>query len=96
MIEDSLGLFLEMDMSYLVTEKRTMAHILVSMDLREGFMENICLEIVVGPLIQLLDYDGVPFQCHRCHTLGHMIAQCNIPFQGGFLNKARVKGGMSR
>ena len=44
MIGDVLGSFLEVDKSYFVIGKRTMAHILISMDLREGIMVDICLE----------------------------------------------------
>jgi hypothetical protein len=31
--------------------------------------------------LQRLDYDGVPFKCHRCHQHGHVISQCHLPLK---------------
>lgn len=46
-------------------------------------MGDICLNTTQGPFLQLLDYEGVPFRCHQCHALDHLVAQCSFTFQGG-------------
>ena len=38
--------------------------------------------MVVVDVIQDLDYEGVPFQCHHCHSMEHLVAQCIHPFHG--------------
>ena len=38
-----------------------MARILVSLEIREGFMKDTCLETSVGPIIQILYYEGILF-----------------------------------
>lgn len=52
-----------------------MAHILVLLDLWEGLSLEICLNTVLGEVVQELDYEGVPFYCHWCHSTDHLVAQ---------------------
>lgn len=59
-----------------------MAHIMVLLNLREGLTEDICLATKYGMLTQILDYEGVPFRCHRCHLADHLVAQCDKVFSG--------------
>lgn len=57
-----------------------MARILVLLDLREGLVEDICLATKYGTFTQIIDYEGVPFHCHRCHSADHLVAQCDKVF----------------
>ena len=82
MIGDALGSYVDANMSCKVTGDMTVAQILVMLDLRDGLMGDICLNTVVGNAIRVLDYDGVPFKCHRRHSLDHLVAQCSRPFHG--------------
>jgi hypothetical protein len=38
------------------------------------------LELTRGDLLftQPLDYEGIPFKCHRCHKHGHRAAECSL------------------
>jgi hypothetical protein len=36
---------------------------------------------VTGTFVQTLDYEGIPFKCHRCHIYGHGVASYPIPFK---------------
>lgn len=38
-----------------------MARILASLEIWEGFMKDTCLETLVGPRIQIMYYEGIPF-----------------------------------
>lgn len=82
LFEDYIGEFMDADYSYKHTRDMAMARILVLIDLREGFIEDICLSTKYGEITQTLDYEGVPFRCHRCHSTKHLLAQCDKPFTG--------------
>jgi len=49
-----------------------MARILVHLDTRAGLEEKITLHRRHFSRKQLLDYEGVPFRCRRCHKVGHL------------------------
>lgn len=48
------------------------ACILVNLDIREGFKEDMLLNIDSGTQVQLLDYVGIPFWHQQCHSRGHL------------------------
>ena len=72
----ALGTFTEADLSYLQTKRRTVARILVSLNIRTSLRDHI--NLIWEPKIrkQLLDYEGLPFRCHKCDKTGHMAKQC--------------------
>lgn len=80
-IGNSLGEFLEVDVSFESSREMTMARILVSMDVKEGLAKD--MEIERGPLtlIKKLDNEGVPFHYRQCHQYGHMAVHCHLPFR---------------
>lgn len=82
-IGDTLGTYLEHDRSYENTGKRTMARILVHMDTRPGLEEVIEIYHSHVTRKQILDYEGVPFRCHRCHKTGHLFKDCPLNSGGG-------------
>ena len=56
----------------------SVAQILVLMDFKKGFPPGIEIVTPGGQITQLLDYEGIPFRCHRCHHYGHMVADCSL------------------
>jgi hypothetical protein len=76
--------FLEADYSFEETGLMTVARILVRLDLRPGLLKEIKIKATSGIFLQPLDYEGIPFRCHRCHVYGHGVAECTLPFKGKF------------
>lgn len=56
----------------------TMARILVHIDTRAGLEEKITLHRRHFSRKQLMDYEGVPFRCRRCHKVGHLYKDCPL------------------
>jgi hypothetical protein len=81
-IGNLLGSFLEADMSFEETGLMTVARILVKIDLKKGLLQEITIDSAAGTFVQTLDYEGIPFRCHRCHIYGHGMASCPLPFKG--------------
>lgn len=84
-----IGEFIDADYSFKQTRDMAMARILVLIDLREGLAEDLCLDTNYGSFTQMLDYEGVPFRCHRCHSTDHLLAQCNKIFSGKWKQGSR-------
>jgi hypothetical protein len=81
-IGDLLGSYLEADMSFEDTRIMTVAHILVKINLKKGLLQELTIESAAGTFVQMLDYEGIPFRCHRCHVYGHGVATFPLPFKG--------------
>jgi len=75
-IGNLVGTFLEADMSFLETQQRQVARILVNVNIRDGLAED--MKLIWGPFVikQILDYENVPFRCRRCHAYGHPAVEC--------------------
>ena len=58
-----------------------MAGSLVSLNIRTSLREE--LNFIWGQVDRRkkLDYEGMPFQCHKCHQYGHMAKQCQLTFK---------------
>ena len=56
--------------------------------------------MVFEDVFQELDYEGVPFRCHGCHSAEHLVAQCDRPFRENFQTEGRMdwsrEGGASK
>eukprot|EP01018_Ginkgo_biloba_P031210 Gb_14160 [translate_table: standard] len=90
---NSLGIFLEADMSFLDTRHMIVAKILVGMDLRDGLADEMVLEKGSYDFTQHLDYQGIPFRCVRCHRYGTWFKNVICPFTKGFgLERIRLEG----
>jgi len=48
------------------------------MDFQKGFPAEMGIVTEWGPVTQTLDYEGIPFKCHRCHAYGHVVANCSM------------------
>ena len=77
-IGNSLGTYLDYDRTYIESGNRTLARILVHLDTCEGLEEQITLQWGRCIRVQLLDYEGVPFRCRRCHKVGHLAKNCPL------------------
>lgn len=62
MIGNYVGHYLEVDMSFEETERMLVAQILVNLDVRKGFLEEMNLEVQNSIHTQVLNYEGIPFR----------------------------------
>jgi hypothetical protein len=60
-------------MGFLASGKMVVARILVSLNNREGLREFLNLIDLRCTRVQILDYEGVPFYCRRCHEYDHVV-----------------------
>jgi len=81
-IGNFLGEYMTADMGFLDTGEMSMARILVSLNIKEGLREYINLTDLGWTSVKILDYEGVPFQCRRCHEYGHIVMDCKKSSQG--------------
>lgn len=77
-IENYLGTFMEYDKSYQTTGMMAYARILVHLDTRGGLQEHITIQWRASSHKQLLDYEGIPYHCKRCHQVGHLFNACPL------------------
>lgn len=77
-----MGEYVDVDFSFKITRDMAMACVLVLLDLREGLAPGMCLNADFGNVTQILDYEGVPFRCHRCQSADHLVEDCECPFRG--------------
>lgn len=71
-IGNTLGIFLEADMYFRETRDMILARTLVRLDPREGLAEEIHLQYQYYSYTQIIDYEQLPFRCHRCHKYVHL------------------------
>ena len=78
-IGNTIGVFLEADLSFFKSNLRWVARILVMLNIREGLAESLNLRWGQFVIKQILDYEKVPFHCRRCHVYGHPAYECGSP-----------------
>lgn len=71
-----LGEYIDADFYSEEMLRMSITRILVHMDFKKGFPPNIGIVTPKGRIVQMLDYEGFPFICHRSHHYGHMVADC--------------------
>jgi hypothetical protein len=81
-IENHLGEFLVVDMGSIDSGEMDVARILVLLNIREGLKEYLNLTDLGRTTVQILDYEGIPFRCRRCHEYGHIIKDCKSNLKG--------------
>ena len=59
-------------MSFLETRNKAMARILVNLNPSRGLAKKINLQYKDFVFEKILDYEYLPFRCHRCHEYGHL------------------------
>lgn len=77
-IGNALGSYLDHDQTFVESRNRTLARILVYLDTREGLEEKITLHWGKYTRVHILEYEGVPLRCHRCHRVGHIFKDCAL------------------
>ena len=80
MLGNTLGTFLEADVSFLETGICCLRKILVLLDMRNGLVEDIVIKKGEFVFTQPLDYVGFPFRCNHYHCYGHLFDHCHLPF----------------
>ena len=92
-IGNCLGVFLKADLSYMQTGRRTVAWILVGLQIYKGLANRLPIQYTSGMHVQLLDYEGLPFRCHCCHEWGHLVAECKKGAYGNTQKSSGTKSG---
>lgn len=46
------------------------------MDLSGALPDELILEVLDEEWVQRVDYEHIPFRCHRCHEHGHLFRDC--------------------
>jgi hypothetical protein len=72
-IGDSFGKILNIDTLYKTNPYSTIKNILVEVDIKEGFPDNI--EIVMGTYThrKIINCTRIPFRCMSFHSYGHVV-----------------------
>ena len=74
LIGNTLGTFLEVDLSFLASGVYCLGKVLVLIDIRKGLASDIVIKRGEFVFSQPLDYVGVPFKCNRCHGYGNLVS----------------------
>lgn len=75
-IGNAIGEFLYVDSDTSDILHSTCAQILVELDVSKGLPEVIYLDSSRGSKTQILDFEGIPFRCRKCHQNGHIATHC--------------------
>jgi len=84
-IGNALGNYLTYDASFLTSGRMAYARILVHTNLSDSVLEHINIQWRNITRRQILDYEGIPFRCRRCHRVGLVFKDC--PLNGGSSRK---------
>ena len=74
LIGNTLGTFLEANLSFLALGVCCLRKVLVLIDIRKGLAFDIVIKRGESIFSQPMDYVGVPFKCNRCHGYDHLIS----------------------
>lgn len=77
-IGNSIGSFVKVAESTKRGKYTTYARICAYMNITEPLPDLIELEYHDEIWNQTLDYEHIPFRCHRCHEYGHLLRECPI------------------
>ena len=95
LVGNSLGTFLEANLSFLHSSVCCLGKILVLLDISKGLVADLMISKGNISFKQPLEYVGVPFKCLRCHRHGHLAFDCSLYFHhksGGVVKSVwRVK-----
>ena len=71
-------------MRFIDTREMSVEIIMVSLNIGEGLREFLNLTDLRRTRVQILDYEGEPFRCRRCHEYGHIVMDCKKSSRGRF------------
>ena len=93
LIGNTLGTFLEADLSFLESGVCCLGRVLVLLDLRNGLAYDIDINHGEYVFSQSLDYVGIPFKCNRCHDYGHLVSHCHLSLNRNYRDEIKPKFG---
>jgi len=77
-IGNKLGHFLKISKATLRGKYTSYARICVEMDLSGALPDEVILEVYDEERVQAVDYEHIPFRCHKCHEHGHLSRDCPL------------------
>ena len=77
-IGNKLGKFVQASEATLQKRYTSCARICVEMDVSGALHEGPWLEFRDEVFFQAIDYEQIPFRCHRCHEHGHLFRECSL------------------
>jgi hypothetical protein len=77
-----LGNYIGVDMSFKEIGEMYVDRILFSLNVRRGIQQQFTMIDQGHICTQILEFEGVPFYCWRCHVYSHIIKGCPLPFSG--------------
>ena len=93
LVGNSLGSFLEDDLSFLQTGVCCLGKILVLLDISKGLVVDLMISKGNLSICQPLDYVRVHFKCLRCHRHGHLTSNCSLSFHQIRVRHLNLSGG---
>ena len=90
-IGNKLGHFLKIAEATLRGKYTSYAHICVEMDLSGALPDEVILEVYDKEWVQMVDYEHIPFRCHKCHEHGHLSRDCPLNKREKHLNTSKGK-----
>jgi len=85
-IGNKLGNFVKASEATRRGKYTSFARICVEIELSGALLEEIILEVFDEEWVQIVDYDHIPFRCHKCHEHGHIFRDCTLNKE---MNKSR-------
>ena len=79
-----LGSFISVDMSFIALRHMSVARILVDIDVRDGLLVEMDIEVDGVHFNQNIDYSSLPFHCNKCHSFENLAKDCPMPFKGKY------------
>ena len=61
------------------------------MDLSRALPDEVILEVYDDEWVQVVDYEHIPFRCHKCHEHGHLSRDCRLNRREEYLNTSKGK-----
>lgn len=77
-IGNAIGSFMDYDKSYQHTGMMAYVRILINLDTRGGLQEFITIQWRDTACKKIIDYEGIPYCCRRCHKVGHLFKDCPL------------------
>lgn len=93
-IGNKLGHFLKISEATLQGKYTSYACICVEMDLSRALPDEVILEVYDEEWVQAVDYEHIPFRCHKCHEHGHLFRDCPLNKREEYQNTSKGKDHM--
>jgi len=90
-IGNKLGHFLKISEATLRGKCTSYARIFVEMDLSRALPYEVILEVYDKGWVQTIDYEHIPFRCHKCHEHGNLPRDCLLNRREENLNTRKGK-----